>query len=131
MSLYIAGAMLLGSAYQASEARKSAKDARRVAEREAATLERSTAAQIEQQQQQTAVATERLKMETSRYAEQKSTMEKEAERIASELDAQRRQMGAEDSSKMKARIRGGKRALLSEERLNPELGMLGAGISYG
>jgi len=32
---------------------------------------------------------------------------------------------------MRARIRGGRRALLSEQRLTPELGMLGVGTSYG
>jgi hypothetical protein len=130
MGLWIAAATLLGSAYQADTARRSAKDARLVAEREAAAAERATQAQIEQQQQQTAIASERLKMETARYSEQKSTMEKEAQRIASELDAERRRTGAEESGKMKARVRGGKRALLSDERLAPELGLLGSGMGY-
>ncbi len=52
-------------------------------------------------------------------------------RMAQELEAERRKMGSEESSRMKARIRGGKRALLSEERLAPEVGMLGTGVSYG
>ena len=130
MALYLAGAMLLGSAYQAKTARDMAKDARRAAERESAILERQTQQQIEIQQEQSKIAKDRLATETARYAEQKSTMEKESQRIASELDAERRRLGQEESSKMKARIRGGKRALLSDERLTPELGMLGAGTGY-
>lgn len=131
MAIFIAGAMLLGSAYQASEARKSARAARAVAEREAAILEQQTRAQIEAQQETANLARERLSTEKAKYEEQKAAMEKESTRIAQELEAERRKMGEQESSKMRARIRGGKRSLLSEERLNPEVGLLGTGVSYG
>ena len=131
MAIYIAGAMLLGSAYQANEARKSAREARAVAEREAAILERQTQAQIEAQQQNASIARERLSAEKEKYAAEKSAMEKEAARVAQELEAERRKMGEQESSKMRARIRGGKRSLLSDERLATETGMLGTGVSYG
>ena len=133
MAFWIAAATLAGSAYQADRARKSAKEARLAAEREAAVTERQTQQQIELQQQQAGIAKERLAAETAKYAEQKGAMEAEATRIAKELEDERRRMGQEESSKMRARIRGGQRALLSEQRLNPEMGLLGAGteMSYG
>lgn len=128
MAFWISAAMLAGSVYQADRARKTAKEARLVAEREAAVTERQTQAQIELQQQQAGIAKERLAAETAKYAEQKGAMEAEAARIAKEMEDERRRLGQEESAKMKARARGGQRALLSEQRLTPELGMLGAGM---
>jgi hypothetical protein len=128
MPFWISAAVLAGSIYQTTEARKSAKEARAAAERETAITERQTQQQIEIQQQQAGIAKERLAAETAKYAEQKGAMEAEATRIAKELEDERRRMGQEESSKMRARIRGGRRALLSEQRLNPELGMLGTGM---
>ena len=131
MTFWIAAAILAGSTYQANEARKSARKAREVATQEAAAAQTAADAQLLEQQKQTSIAKERLSAETARYAEQKSAMEKEAVRIAGQLEEERRMMGQEESSKMRARIRGGRRALLSEERLNPEMGVLGSGVSYG
>jgi hypothetical protein len=128
MAFWVASAILAGSAYQADQARRSAKEARAMAEREAAVTERQTQQQIELQQQQAGIAKERLAAETAKYAEQKGAMEAEANRIAKELEDERRRMGQEESSKIRARIRGGQRALLSEQRLNPELGVLGSGM---
>jgi hypothetical protein len=127
MPFWISAAMLVGSVYQADQARKSAKEARLAAERETGIAQRQADEQIKLQQEQTNVAKERLAAETARYAEQKGAMEAEASRIAKQLEDERRRMGEEESSKMRARIRGGRRALLSDERLAPELGMLGAG----
>jgi hypothetical protein len=127
MPFWISAAMLAGSVYQADQARKSAKEARLAAERETGIAQRQADEQIKLQQEQTNIAKERLSAETARYAEQKGAMEAEASRIAKQLEDERRRMGEEESSKMRARIRGGRRALLSDERLAPELGMLGAG----
>lgn len=127
MPFWISAAMLVGSVYQADQARKSAKEARLAAERETGIAQRQADEQIKLQQEQTNIAKERLSAETARYAEQKGAMEAEASRIAKQLEDERRRMGEEESSKMRARIRGGRRALLSDERLAPELGMLGAG----
>jgi hypothetical protein len=128
MPFWVASAVLLGSGYQADRARKSAKEARIAAERESAITQQQTEQQIAIQQQQAGIAKERLSAETAKYAEQKGAMEAEANRIAKELEDERRRMGQEESSKMRARIRGGQRALLSEQRLTPEIGMLGAGM---
>lgn len=126
MPFWISMAILGGSAYQADRARKSANEARRMAQTESAAAQKMADAQLLEQQKQTSIAKERLSAETSRYAEQKGSMEAEAMRIAKELEDERRRMGQEESAKMKARARGGQRALLSEQRLSPELGVLGA-----
>lgn len=72
MAFWIAAATLAGSAYQADRARKSAKEARLAAEREAAVTQSQTQQQIELQQQQAGIAKERLAAETAKYAEQKA-----------------------------------------------------------
>jgi hypothetical protein len=128
MPFWISMAILGGSAYQADRARKSANEARRMAQTESAAAQKMADAQLLEQQKQTSIAKERLSAETSRYAEQKGAMEAEAMRIAKELEDERRRMGQEESAKMKARARGGQRALLSEQRLTPELGTLGMGM---
>lgn len=131
MAFWISAAILAGSTYQASQAKSAASKARAMAAQEAAAAQKSAEAQLLEQQKQTSIAKERLSAETARYAEQKSTMEAEAKRVAEQLESERRMMGAEESAKMRSRIRGGRRALLSEERLAPEMGVLGAGVSYG
>ena len=131
MAFWIASAVLAGSVYQADKARQAANEARRMAQTEAAAAQKSADAQLLEQQKQTSIAKERLSAETARYAEQKGAMEAEAARVAKDLEDERRRMGQEESSKMRARLRGGRRALLSEERLAPEMGVLGAGVSYG
>jgi hypothetical protein len=128
MPFWISMAVLGGTLYQADVARRNAKDAERAAQREAKIVQEQTEQQIAIQQEQSNIAKERLEAETAKYAEQKATMEAEAARISKELEDERRRMGAEESSKMRARIRGGQRALLSSQRLNPETGLLGAGM---
>jgi len=128
MAFWIASAVLAGSVYQADKARQAANEARRMAQTEAAAAQKSADAQLLEQQKQTSIAKERLSAETARYAEQKGAMEAEAARVAKDLEDERRRMGQEESSKMRARARGGQRALLSSQRLTPELGMLGAGV---
>jgi hypothetical protein len=75
MAFWIAAATLAGSAYQADRARKTAKEARLAAEREAAVTQSQTQQQIEIQQQQAGIAKERLSAETAKYAEQKGAMD--------------------------------------------------------
>jgi hypothetical protein len=81
--------------------------------------------QIAAQKEQAAVARERLSAETAKYAQEKASLEAEAKRTADTLEAERRKLGEEESSRLRARVRSGRRALLSDVRINPEMGVLG------
>jgi hypothetical protein len=123
---WIAAATLAGSVYQASEASKAAAKARNQAAAEARTATAQMQQQIAAQQEQAKVARERLSAETAKYSEQKASLEAEAKATAATLEAERRKLGEEESSKLRARVRSGRRALLSDVRINPEMGVLGA-----
>jgi hypothetical protein len=77
-----------------------------------------------------------LDVQIARNAEEKSRLEAEAKKAADEIDAERRKMGEAEAARLKSLRRSGYRSLLSDARLNPELGlggdnaMLGAGVSY-
>lgn len=47
----------------------------------------------------------------------------ETERMRTEAEAERREMEEQMAAKRKAKMRGGKRMLLSQERFSPELGV--------
>jgi membrane protein involved in colicin uptake len=126
MPFWIAAAVLGGSVYQANEARASASKARNASAAEARTAAAQMQQQIAVQQEQAKVARERLSAETAKYAEQKASLEAEAKATAATLEAERRKLGEEESSKLRARVRSGRRALLSDVRINPEMGVLGA-----
>ncbi len=64
-----------------------------------------------------------LAQQQQQYAEQKTAMERQAADQAAALDAERRKIAERESSQMAARRRAGRRALLSDTRLNPELGI--------
>lgn len=123
---WLAAATFAGSVYQANEARKSAAKARNASAAEARTATSQMQQQIAAQQEQAKVARERLSAETAKYAEQKASLEAEAKATAATLEAERRKLGEEESSKLRARVRSGRRALLSDVRINPEMGVLGA-----
>ena len=131
MPFWIAAAVLGGSVYQANEARKSASKARSASAAEARTAAAQMQQQISAQQEQAKVARERLASETAKYSEQKASLEAEAKSTAATLEAERRKLGEEESSKLRARIRSGRRALLSDVRINPEMGVLGADTTLG
>jgi membrane protein involved in colicin uptake len=126
MPFWIAAAVLGGSVYQANEASKSAAKARSSSAAEARKAASQMQQQISVQQEQAKVARERLASETAKYAEQKASLEAEAKATAATLEAERRKLGEEESSKLRSRVRSGRRALLSDVRINPELGVLGA-----
>jgi biopolymer transport protein ExbB/TolQ len=81
--------------------------------------------QIAAQKEQAAVARERLTAETAKYAQEKASLEAEAKRTADTLEAERRKLGEEESARLRARVRTGRRALLSDVRIAPEMGILG------
>jgi hypothetical protein len=132
---WLALAFLGGSAYQASEARKSARAARQQAQAQSAQTLQVQQQQIATQRQQAGIARERLDYEMSRSREDRAKLDSEAKKISDELEAEQRKMAKAESSRMSAARRGGRRALLSQERLNPELGLtsyediLGTGVN--
>lgn len=128
---WIAGAILLGSAYQAKEARKAAKGAQQLARQEAAQTAQVAQQQLVAQQKQAAIARERLDFEMERSREDRAKLDAEAKRMADEMEAEQRKLAAQESSRMNAARRGGRRSLLSEARLNPELGLTAYGDMLG
>jgi hypothetical protein len=78
---------------------------------------------VKTQQEQAVVAREALTAETARFQEQKAEAEKQAASIQAQIDEQRREAGEKAASQTRARRRGGIRALLSDARLNPEVGL--------
>ena len=58
-------------------------------------------------------------------------MEKKSKEVQAAADEERRKAAASEASALKARTRGGRRALLSQERLTPELGITAAEFSSG
>jgi hypothetical protein len=137
MPLWIAGAILLTGGYQASEARKSRKDAeRQQREMLAQQIKDSDAmrgqisaqtAQMARQgsslEQQAQTAREQFETQKTQYAENKLAMEKQAKEVQATADEERRKAAAYEASTLKARTRGGRRSLLSAERMDAELGL--------
>jgi hypothetical protein len=58
-------------------------------------------------------------------------MEKKAKEVQAAADEERRKAAQSEASALTARTRGGRRALLSQERLTPELGITSAEFSRG
>ena len=137
MSGWIAGAIIIGSAYQANEARKARKDAERqqtqlLAQQKAdadamrGEVARQTAEYSKQSaslQQQAELAKQQFEQQQLSYQENKLAMEKKSKEVQAAADEERRKAAQQEASALKARTRGGRRALLSQERLTPELGV--------
>jgi hypothetical protein len=58
-------------------------------------------------------------------------MENKAREVQAAADEERRKAAAAEASALKARTRGGRRSLLSQERLTPELGVTGPQLGTG
>ena len=137
MAYWIAGSILVVGGYQASEARKSRKDAeRQQREMLAQQIKDSDAmrgqisaqtAQMARQgssmEQQAQTAREQFETQKTQYAENKLAMEKQAKEVQAAADEERRKAAAYEASTLKARTRGGRRSLLSAERMDAELGL--------
>jgi chromosome segregation ATPase len=120
---WIALAVLGGAAYQSNQARKEASRAREQAQAETARASQMATQQLQAQQEQAKIARERLNYEIGRGAEDRMRLEEQAKTMSEQLQAEQRKMAEEESRRMQAARRGGRRALLSQERLNPELGL--------
>ena len=138
MPIWIASAIFLGSAYNASEARKSREQAER--DQQTALLQQSSdqaamrselsrqtaeyAKQGASLEQQANTAREAFQASQTNYAANKLEMEKKAKEVQAAADEERRKAASAEASALKARTRGGRRSLLSSERLDAELGMV-------
>lgn len=144
MAYFVAGAVLLTGTYQASQARKARKDAMHQQEM-ALSQQRQEAdamrTQVQQQteayrqsgaalQQQADIARQSFQTQQLQYQENKLAMESKAREVQAESDAERRKAAAAEASALKARTRGGRRSLLSAERMDAELG-LGMDLNTG
>ena len=137
MAFYIAGAILLSSAYTANEARKSRQEAERdqrtmlaqqASDQAAMRLElgKQTAEYAKQGaslEQQANVAREQFATSQQNYQTNKLEMENKAKEVQAAADEERRKAAAAEASALRARTRGGRRSLLSSERMDAELGM--------
>ena len=143
----IALAVLFGSGYTANESRK----ARRSAERnqEKALLQQQADAELMRSElaKQTAVyakqgasleetaktARDQFNAAQVQYSENKAAMEAKAKEVQTAAEEERRKAAASEASALKARTRGGRRSLLSKERMDSELGLgmttLGSGMT--
>ena len=143
----IALAILAGSGYQANESRK----ARRSAERnqEKALLQQQADAELMRSElakqtseyakqgasleQQANLAKQQFDAAQLQYTENKASMEAKAKEVQAAAEEERRKAAASEASALKARTRGGRRSLLSSERMDSELGVgmttLGSGMT--
>lgn len=146
MSGFWTAAAIVGSTlYTANEARNARQSAEReqrkalaAQEQQAAEMRGEVAKQTAEYAKQSAslesqskLAKEKFDLESLQYNENKLAMEKKAKEVQDQLDEDRRKAAAQEASALKARTRGGRRMLLSQERLNPELGVAAGQLGSG
>ena len=137
MPFYIAGAILLNTAVSADQARKSRKqaesDQRTMLAQQAADqaamrveLQRQTGEYAKQGaslEQQAQIARQQFEASQQTYATNKLEMDRKAKEVQEAADEERRKAAAAEASALRARTRGGRRSLLSGERMDAELGV--------
>jgi len=74
-------------------------------------------------EQQAQTARQQFESSQTNYANNKLEMEKKAKEVQAAADEERRKAAAAEASALKARTRGGRRSLLSGERMDAELGV--------
>jgi hypothetical protein len=125
-----AGVDVARATYSAAEtAKQESQAARAQAATESAAAVSAMESQAAAQREQAAVARQRLEAETAKFAEERAKLEAEAKRRSDELEAAQREMGERESSRLRASRRSGRRSLLSQARLSPELGLNSGGTS--
>ena len=82
-------------------------------------------------QEQSNIARQTFDTAQLQYAQNKAAMDKKAKEVQALADEERRKAAASEASALKARTRGGRRSLLSQERLTPELGVEPVSLSSG
>jgi hypothetical protein len=145
MSGWVAAAVVGSSLYTANEASNARKDAERQQRKALAAQETQAAAmrgevakqtaeyakQSASLQQQANLAKEQFAASQAQYAESKLAMDAKAREVQASVDEERRKAAAQEASALKARTRGGRRSLLSQERINPELGISAGQLGTG
>jgi hypothetical protein len=145
--VWIALAILGGSAYQANEAKRARQGAER--NQEKALLQQQKDAELMRSElakqtteyakqgasleQQAKLARDQFNAAQLQYGENKAAMEAKAKEVQEAAEEERRKAAASEASALKARTRGGRRSLLSKERMDSELGLgmttLGSGMT--
>lgn len=146
MAGWVAAAVIGSSLYtanEASNARKAVEREQRKAlaaqEAQAAAMRGEVAKQTAEYskqsaalQQQANLAKEQFAASQAQYAESKLAMDAKAREVQAAADEERRKSAMQEASALRARTRGGRRSLLSQERMTPELGVtvgqLGTGM---
>jgi len=104
----------------------------RLAKDQLAATTKAMSEQLSVAQDQLALNTKAYETGVSQYEASRMEMERKAKEIQGQIDEERRKAAETQATQLKARTRGGRRALLSQERLTPELGItqdtLGAGM---
>ncbi len=138
-------ALAIGVGYNAYEGRKARKSAERQQERALAQqkidaeamrseVARQTAEYSKQStslQQQSDLARQQFDSQQLQYKENKLAMENKAREVQAAADEERRKAAASEASALKARTRGGRRSLLSQERMTAELGIEAPALGSG
>jgi hypothetical protein len=73
--------------------------------------------------QQAQTAREAFEAQKTQYSDNKLAMEKQAKEVQAQAEEERRKAAAAEASALKARTRGGRRSLLSSQRMDAELGL--------
>lgn len=132
---FIQAAATAKMAIDADRARReanAARDAQLAQQRQAnAQIEAQMAEQTKAQQMAAEAAKSQLQAQQAQYAEQKAQADTTAKQMADQLATERQQSAEREASRIRARVRGGRRSLLSDTRLTPEVGMLGGSSNLG
>jgi hypothetical protein len=137
MPYWIAGAILFSTAVSADQARKTRKQAeedQRTMLAQQATDQAAMRVELQRQtneyakqgaslEEQAQIARQQFETSQQNYATNKLEMDKKAKEVQAAADEERRKAAAAEASALKARTRGGRRSLLSGERLDAELGV--------
>jgi len=132
--LWILAATSVYNAYQGEEGRRKAEDYQRDAlnrqQSDAAKMRAELQAQTAEYakqgaslEQQAQTARQSLEAQQGSYAANKLEMERKAKEVTAAMEEERRKAGEAQASALKARTRGGRRSLLSNARMDAELGI--------
>jgi membrane protein involved in colicin uptake len=127
----LALAVLGGSYYQARQQKKASEQARLEASRQNAAASEQAKQTLAQQKETNAIAREKLTYEVEKNKEDKAKLESESKKIADQMEAENKALAEQEMTRIKNMRRSGSRALLSDTRLNPELGLGGGADSFG
>lgn len=127
----IALAVLGGAAYQAKQQKRAADAARAEAARANAAAIRQAETTAAAQRETNEIARQRLTFEMTKNQEEKAKLEAESKKMADQIEAENKAIAEQEMTRIKNMRRYGSRALLSDTRLNPELGLGGGNDSFG